>query len=432
MNINEGLIDFLNRSVTQYHAVNEIRRILEENNYIELSESEHWDLQAGGRYFVLRNGSSLTAFRIPKKEFAGFMISAAHSDSPCLRIKDNPEIVSDGYIRLNVEGYGGLICSTWFDRPLSAAGKVVVREKDRIAAKLVNIDRDLLMIPNLAIHMDREVNSGHKYNIQKEMLPVIAGEDQKGIFMRLTAEAAGVREEDILGFDMQLYVREKGRIWGGADEYVSAPHIDDLQCTYACMIGFLTAEESDSVPVLAVLDNEETGSRTKQGADSTFFEDTLKRIASVCGMDNEGYLRAVASSFMLCADNSHAVHPAYPEKADPANRPKINGGIVLKISDPRKYTTDALSAALFREICCRADVPCQVFTNRSDMIGGSTLGNISMSHVSVIMADIGLPQLAMHSAYETAGSKDTGYMIAALKEFYSRSLKNLGQGSYSI
>lgn len=430
MNINEELIRFLDRAVTPFHAVNEIRKILSEHKYTELSESEAWKLQEGGRYFVVRNESSIIAFRIPRRDFTGFMIGASHSDSPNLRIKKNPEIVSDGYVRLNVEGYGGMLCAPWFDRPLSAAGRVLIRHEDRIITRLINIDRDLLMIPSLAIHMNREVNKGHEYNIQKEMLPVLGSDQQKGIFMRLIAAEAGVNPGDILGHDLMLYIREKGRIWGADNEYVSAPHLDDLQCGFGDLMGFLQAEASDSVPVFAVFDNEEIGSMTKQGAFSTFLEDCLKRIASVCGKDTEGYQMARANSFMISADNAHAVHPAYPEKADPVNRPKINGGIVLKYSV--KYTTDGIGTALFREVCERAGVPVQVFTNRSDMMGGGTLGNISNSHVSVYSADIGLPQLAMHSPYETAGTRDTEYLAEAMKEFYSCSLGDLGKGNFAL
>ncbi len=432
MDINEKLLDFLEASPTCFHAAANVRRILLENGYEELYEGETWNLQEEGRYFVVRNESSVIAFRVPRKDYRGFMIAASHSDSPSFKIKENPEMTSAGYVTLNVEKYGGMLCAPWFDRPLSCAGRIIVRNGDRFETKLVNVDRDFLMIPNLAIHMNREANSGYAYNAQKDMCPLIGTESAKGSFMKVIAESAGAAEEDILAHDLFLYARGRGTVWGACNEFVSAGHLDDLQCGFADLEGFLAAENGKSVPVLAIFDNEEVGSTTKQGANSSFLEDTLHRISIACGHGEEEERRAIASSFMVSADNAHSVHPNYTEKADPVNRPRMNQGIVIKFSANQKYTTDAVSAALFRAICEEAEAPVQVFTNRSDVIGGSTLGNLSNTHVSLNTVDIGLAQLAMHSPYETAGAQDTEYLIRAIACFFSKSLKDEGRGSWSL
>ena len=330
------------------------------------------------------------------------------------------------------EKYGGMIMSPWFDRPLSIAGRLVVEEDGRLVSKLVNIDRDLVMIPNLAIHMNRQVNDGYKYNAQKDTLPIFGSLEAKGSFMTLMAEAAGVKAEDILGHDLFLYSRDKGTIWGADEAYLSCGRLDDLQCAFSSIKGLLAGGHPSCVSVAAVFDNEEVGSGTKQGADSTFLEDTLRRINRSLGRSEDQYLMALASSFMVSADNAHAVHPNYGEFADPTNRPAMNEGIVIKYNANQKYTTDAVSAAIFRAICKKAGVPCQTFANRSDMAGGSTLGNISNAHVALNTVDIGLPQLAMHSPYETAGVKDTCYLIQAAKTFFNTCLKAEGKGCYRV
>lgn len=334
------------------------------------------------------------------------------------------------YVKLNVEKYGGMLCAPWFDRPLSVAGRLVVKAGDRLETRLVKVDRDLLMIPNLAIHFNREVNDGYKYNAQVDMLPLYGGADAKGTFMKTVAESAGVREEDILGHDLFLYNRMPGSIWGAGGEFVSCGRLDDLQCAYATLEGFLESGHKDCVSVHVVFDNEEIGSLTKQGADSTFLEDVLRRINRCLGRDEEQYLMALASSFMVSADNAHAVHPNKGEKSDPVNRPYMNQGVVIKFST--KYATDGVSAALFRNLCREAQVPCQTLTNRSDMAGGSTLGNLSNSHVALNTVDIGLPQLSMHSPYETAGVMDTWYLIRAARRFYGTAMRSLGTGCYQV
>lgn len=420
-NISQQLLEFIENSPTCFHAVQAMTDILSAEGFTELKENQKWHIENGGRYFVTRNGSSLTAFTVPFQEMKGMHIIASHSDSPSFKIKENPELESEGhYIRLNVEGYGGMIRAPWFDRPLSVAGRVIVKDKAQggFRSILVDIGRDLVIIPNLAIHMDRQINDSCKYNIQKDMLPIYGDLSAKGTFMKLIADTAGVPEEEILGHDLFLYNRQKGTVWGASGEFLSCSRLDDLQCAFASLKGFLAGKRQEYLAVHCVLDNEEVGSGTKQGAASTFLYETLTRIHTSLGLSQEDYLIHLADSFMISADNAHAVHPAHTDKADPANRPYINGGIVIKFSASQKYCTDGVSAAIFRDLCQRAGVPVQTFVNRSDMAGGSTLGNISNTQVALNTVDIGLPQLAMHSPYETAGVKDTGYLIRAAEEFF--------------
>lgn len=414
------LIQFIEKSPTCFQAVATMKEILEQEGYSELREKDKWNIEKGGRYFVTRNDSSLIAFTVPKEGLKGFRIMASHSDSPTFKIKDNPEMtVENKYVKLNVERYGGMLCAPWFDRPLSIAGRVVVKEKDEFVTKLVDVDRDLVMIPNLAIHMNRQANEGYQYSAQKDMLPLYGEIAAKDTFMETIAQAAGVKAEDILGHDLFLYNRQKGCIWGAQEEFLSIGRLDDLQCAFASLKGFLGGEKKEYAAVHCVLDNEEVGSSTKQGAASTFLYDVLVRMVRGLGMDYEDYLRALADSFMISADNGHALHPNYTEKADPVNRPVLNQGIVIKYSGNQKYCTDAVSAAMFKDLCSQAEVPYQTFTNNSDIPGGSTLGNISNTKVALNSVDIGLPQLAMHSPYETVGVKDTYYLIEAAKKLFA-------------
>lgn len=415
----EELLAFIQKSPTCFHAVAAMKEILEAEGYGELREEDRWNLEKGGKYYVTRNDSALIAFALPEEEAKGYRIMASHSDSPTFKIKENPEMEAEGrYVKLNVERYGGMICAPWFDRPLSVAGRVVVKEGEEIVSKLVDVDRDLLMIPNLAIHMNREVNDGYKFNAQKDMLPLYGMSSAKGTFLKTVAEAAGVKEEEILGHDLFLYNRQEGTVWGAEEAFVSSARLDDLQCAFSSLKGFLAGKKEKYIAVHCVLDNEEVGSGTKQGAASTFLRDVLVRINSGLGQDQEDYLRRLAGSFMVSADNAHAVHPNYGEKADPVNRPCMNEGIVIKHSANQKYCTDGVSAAVFKDLCKRAGVPFQTFTNRSDILGGSTLGNISTTQVAVNAVDIGLAQLAMHSPYETAGVKDTAYLIKAAEMLF--------------
>lgn len=419
--ISKELIHFIDSSPSCFHAVKFMKDLLLQEHFIQLRENTKWHIQRGGRYFVVRNGSAIIAFTVPQQDFTGMRIMASHSDSPSFKIKENPELEAENhYIRLNVEGYGGMLCAPWFDRPLSIAGRVIIKnnETGNLESRLVDVDRDLVMIPSLAIHLNREANKGYSYNIQKDMLPLYGDISAKGTFLRTIADAAGIKEEDVLGHDLFLYNRQKGSVWGASGEYISCPRLDDLQCAFASLKGFLTAPKQSFMTVHCVLDNEETGSATKQGAASTFLYDTLTRAYRSLHMTEEDYLIHLADSFMISADNAHAVHPNYTDKADPSNRPFLNGGIVIKFNAGQKYCTDGISAAMFRDICQKAQVPVQTFTNRSDMAGGSTLGNISNTRVALNTVDIGLPQLAMHSPYETAGTNDTEYLIKAAEKFF--------------
>ena len=419
------MLDFIEKSPTCFQAVENLKADLEGQGFQELKEAGEWKIQAGGGYFVTRNDSSLIAFRLPAdgSGVKGFHICASHSDSPCFKVKESPEMSVEGvYVKLNTEKYGGMILSTWMDRCLSVAGRVAVPGREGVETRLVNIDQDLLVIPSVAIHLTRGTAENGELNPQTDMLPLFGSasqEEEKKLLMERVAEAAGVKQEDILGQDLFLYVREKGRILGEGGDFVLSPRLDDLQCVYASSRAFLESMPQEYVNICAVFDNEEVGSGTKQGADSTFLEDVLWRISKGLGQGRTGYLRLTAGSFLISADNAHAMHPNHPEKSDPTNRPRLNGGIVIKFHGGQKYTTDAVSAARMRGICKAADVPCQSYANRSDIPGGSTLGNISTAHVSVSSVDIGLPQLAMHSAVETAGVKDTKYALDALKVFYS-------------
>ena len=414
------LLKFIQKSPTAFQAVDEMKKRLEKEGYKELKEEKHWELTPGGNYYVTRNNSALITFSIPKKPALKFHIMASHSDSPALKIKENPEMeVEKAYIKLNVERYGGMLLAPWFDRPLSAAGRLIVRKDGEIQEKLVTVDKDLLIIPNLAIHMNRDVNDGYKYNVQKDMLPLYSSYEGKGTFMKQIAAEAGVEEKDILGHDLFLYDRTAGTIWGADEEFISAPRLDDIECAFASLEGFLHGEHKKSIAVHCVLDNEEVGSSTKQGAASTFLKDTLRRINMGLGRTEEEYLMTLAESFMVSADNAHALHPNHTDKTDPVNRPVLNGGIVIKYNANQKYCTDGVSAAIFKDICDKAEVPYQTFVNRSDMAGGSTLGNISNTQVPMKTVDIGLAQLAMHSVYETAGAKDVEYLAKAAAELFA-------------
>ncbi len=427
----EKVLHYIEKSPTAFHAVENLKKELEDRGFVRLMENERWDLQPGAKYYVTRNHSSIISFVLPAEKPDGFRLIASHSDSPCFKLKIDPEINSAGNcIRLNVERYGGMINASWFDRPLSVAGRIFVSHGQQLKELLVNLDRDLLVIPSLAIHMDPRTNKGIEYNIQNDMLPVLAQSplpseeaEDTVTMMNLLAGQAGVKSEDIHGSDLFVYNRMLPFFWGADREYIAGPRLDDLECCYSTFLGFLescsTTPEHRFVRVHAVFDNEEVGSGTAQGADSTFLSEVMERISLGCGCGREEYIAQVASSFMLSADNAHAIHPGYPEKADPVNRPVINRGIVIKHNANQKYTTDGFSTAVVVRLCREHHIPYQHFTNRSDMTGGSTLGNISQSHVSMKAADIGLAQLAMHSSCESAGAEDPGHMKHLAEVFYS-------------
>lgn len=416
--ISRDLIHFIAKSPSTFHAVRGIKAALLYAGFTEIREEDTWQIEKGGKYVVTRNGSALMAFTVPQEGADAFHITASHCDSPTFKIKEDPEIADGPYVKLNVEGYGGMIMSTWLDRPLSVAGRLLVTENGHLAEKLVAIDGTMLVIPSVAIHMDRSVNQHKEWKVQKDMLPLYGMTGAKTPFMDVIAAAAKVKAEDILAHDLILYSRVPGTIWGEEREFISSPKLDDLQCAFACFRGFTQGQKEKYISVYALFDNEEVGSATSQGAGSTFLANTLERLARSLGYSYDETMAMIARSFMISADNAHSVHPNYPEYADPVNRPVINGGIVIKYSAAQKYATNAFSAAYFKKLCKDHDIPTQTFTNHSDNPGGSTLGNISNTVIAMPTVDIGLPQLAMHSSYETAGVKDTAYLVDAVTKFY--------------
>ncbi len=416
----ERFLNFAEQSPTAFHAVANLKEDLIGAGFRELREKDPWIVDEGGKYFVTRNDSAIIALKIPRSGFAPFRIAAAHGDSPAFKLKPLFEDETEGaYLRLNVEKYGGMIMSSWLDRPLSVAGRLVIREGEKIAVRLVNLDRDAVLIPNMPIHFNRQVNDGYAWNPQVDLLPLYGESGAKGKLMRELADAAGVEPEAVLAHDLFLCSRQPGSIWGADDAFFSCGRIDDLECAWGCMTAFLHAEPRDAVAVCAVFDNEETGSLSKQGADSGFLYDTLTRTGFALGASDGEIRAAMAGGFMVSADNAHAVHPNHPEKYDRQNRVFMNRGVVIKHNAAQKYTTDAVSDAVFTLVCEKAGVPVQHFANRSDLPGGSTLGSISNSHVSMDSVDIGLAQLAMHSAFETAGTKDLDYLIRAMEAFWN-------------
>ena len=416
--ISRDLIHFIAKSPSTFHAVRGIKAALLYAGFTEIREEDTWQIEKGGKYVVTRNGSALMAFTVPQEGAEAFHITASHCDSPTFKIKENPEIADGPYVKLNVEGYGGMIMSTWLDRPLSVAGRLLVTENGHLAEKLVAIDGTMLVIPSVAIHMDRSVNQHKEWKVQKDMLPLYGMTGAKTPFMDVIAAAAKVKAEDILAHDLILYSRVPGTIWGEEREFISSPKLDDLQCAFACFRGFTQGQKEKYISVYALFDNEEVGSATSQGAGSTFLANTLERLARSLGYSYDETMAMIARSFMISADNAHSVHPNHPEYADPVNRPVINGGIVIKYSAAQKYATNAFSAAYFKKLCKDHDIPTQTFTNHSDNPGGSTLGNISNTVIAMLTVDIGLPQLAMHSSNETAGVKDTAYLVDAVTKFY--------------
>lgn len=416
--ISRDLIHFIAKSPSTFHAVRGIKAALLYAGFTEIREEDTWQIEKGGKYVVTRNGSALMAFTVPQEGAEAFHITASHCDSPTFKIKENPEIADGPYVKLNVEGYGGMIMSTWLDRPLSVAGRLLVTENGHLAEKLVAIDGTMLVIPSVAIHMDRSVNQHKEWKVQKDMLPLYSMSGAKTPFMDVIAAAAKVKAEAILAYDLILYSRVPGTIWGEEREFISSPKLDDLQCAFACFRGFTQGQKEKYISVYALFDNEEVGSATSQGAGSTFLANTLQRLARSLGYSYDETMAMIARSFMISADNAHSVHPNHPEYADPVNRPVINGGIVIKYSAAQKYATNAFSAAYFKKLCKDHDIPTQTFTNHSDNPGGSTLGNISNTVIAMPTVDIGLPQLAMHSSYETAGVKDTAYLVDAVTKFY--------------
>ncbi len=422
--LTSDLLQFLNESPCNFLAVSNLTERLDRAGFTPLDMSGQWNLRPGDRHYVVKNSSAVFAFIVGTDPAAGFKIISAHSDSPGFRIKPNAEIVNEGgVVTLNTEVYGGPILYTWFDRPLSISGRVILRGDSplRPVTRMINFYRPLLTIPHLAIHYNRSVNDGNPLSKQRDMLPVLgrvaSKEEGKGLLTRMVADELGVSPEEILDFDLTLYDTTPACLFGLNEEFISSGRIDDLEMAHAA-VSALTASstngENTMTRVMAIFDNEETGSGTKQGAASPILSAILRRI---CG-DYETYSRAVASSFMISADNGHALHPNYPSKQDPTNHPVPGDGPVVKINANCKYMTDARSAAIFRSICDNAGVGCQVFVNHSDTPGGSTLGNILTSQIELDGVDMGAPQWAMHSCRETASVADHLSIISAFTTFY--------------
>lgn len=429
----DDLVEFLQESVTPFHAAATAESWLRAAGFTRLEEADYWNLEPGKGYYTTRNGSSVVAWRVPDHAIGGWRIVASHSDSPTWKIKTDI-VENDGCRRLSVEGYGGMIMSTWLDRPLTVGGRVIVKTEDGIESRLVCIDRDLLVIPSLAIHFQRDINKGHTFNPQVDMQP-LWGPAGSRTLTDLVAEELGVDIADILDSDLQLVTRQAPTQIGPDGEFFMAPRIDDLECAATTLLGFLdAAAETDSAcaPVWAMLDNEEVGSSSRMGAESSYLRDVLDRIVDAIPHSGQAMHRAMANSFMLSADNAHATHPNFPQKSDPCAPVRLGGGVVLKYNASQKYTTNAVSGAIFRAICEKADVPVQVFTNRADEAGGSTLGNLQSHTLPIPMADIGLAQLAMHSAVETASVADAEAMTKAVAAFYRVHLRALGDGTYTL
>ena len=439
----QEMLEFIESSPSMFHTAATIRGYLDRAGFTYLPEGEAWAMERGRSYYTCRNNSSVIAWRVgaelPRADAAAdeayhFQLTASHADSPTFKLKTSSELEGPAdYTRLDVEAYGGMIDYTWFDRPLGLAGRVLVREGSRIESRLVAPARDVALIPSLAIHMDRKVNEGFAPNRARDLCPIVsAGLAGAGAIDELLAAELGVEPEQILARDLFLVNRQAPCIWGAVGEFVSAPKLDDLACAFTALKGLLAAHNEHDVSVYACFDNEEVGSGTKQGALSTFLRDTLARINNQLGFDEEACHRALAASMLVSCDNAHAQHPNRPELADAANCPQLNGGLVIKEAANQHYCTDAFSRAVFTAVLDDAGVPHQTFANRSDMAGGSTLGNLSNMQASVHAVDVGLPQLAMHSSFETGGVRDVSLAVSAITAFYNADLRIDGADSVEL
>ena len=423
------VIEFIDESPSTYHVVKNCSDILDENGFERIMPREKWEIKKGGKYFLKKSSSTIIAFTVGENFDVkkGFKIFGAHTDSPCFRIKPSPEIVTENVVRLNTEFYGGPILSTWFDRPLSIAGRVIVRGEDTFFPKTIKIriDEPLLTIPNLAIHQNREVNNGVKIDKQNDVLPVISlinkNFEREGYLERIILEKTGIKKEDIIDFDLYLYATEKGCLLGANEEFMSSSKIDNLASVYTGLIGLVEAEENqDRINVFVAFDNEEIGSATKQGADSNYLLNTLERISLALGLNREDFLQMLESSYILSADAAHAAHPAHLGKTDPTNRGKINEGISIKISAKQKYTSDGYSIAVIKQLVEGTEIQIQPFVNESNELGGSTIGPISSTHLDIDGVDLGIPMFAMHSVRELCGIFDVFYLKELAKEFFSK------------
>lgn len=412
-----NILEFLNRGTTSFATVDTISNILDDSGYLRLDERNKYDMSRGGKYYVCRNGSSIIAFNIGTKlESPSLQVCASHTDCPTFKIKPGDLIYDDMYLKLNTEVYGGALYYPWFDRPLSLAGRLIIRQDNKIKSISYDYKEAFCIIPSLAIHMNKKINEEAKFNPQIDLLP-ICGLKKRGLIEYLSDET----KKEVVGYDLYLYPTQEAYYWGENKEFISSFHLDNLECAYTSLMGFIDNFNENNINVYSCFDNEETGSLTRQGADSDFFESNLKRVFTCLNLD---YYEMISRGMMLSCDNAHAIHPNHNEKADPKNRPQLNKGVVIKFNANQSYVTDGLSSAILKDLFDRNNVPSQYFTNRSDERGGSTLGNISNRHTSLLSVDIGLAQLAMHSPLETAGSRDIEYMIEGIKAFYSSHLQD--------
>ncbi|MBX9136320.1 MULTISPECIES: M18 family aminopeptidase [unclassified Clostridium] len=422
------LVDFLYDSPSACHGVKATQKILDENGFVEIKETDKWNLQAKGKYYVIKNDSALIAFEVGTGDIEekGFRLIGAHTDVPGFRIKPNPQMISEGkYVKLNTEVYGGPILHTWYDRPLSIAGKVSLKGSSPLKpeTRLVNINKPLLIIPSLAIHMNREVNEGYKINRQVDTLPLLGLINDKlekeDYLMNIISEELQVNKEDILNFELGLYEYERGSLIGMNEELISSGRFDDLWMVFSGIKALVDSRENEATKVMICIDNEEIGSLTAEGANSTLLNNILERIALGLGKDREGYYRTLANSIMISADLAHAVHPNLGDKHDPTNRPVLEGGPVLKIAASGSYSTDSFNGAVFAGVCEAAGVPFQKFVNRSDVRGGTTIGPVTAANLTIPVIDMGAPVLGMHSIRELASVKDNYYTVKAFTEFFS-------------
>lgn len=430
-NLANELLEFINESPTAYHAVNTVKKMLYENGFKELKESEAWNLNKGDKCYVIKNDSAIIAFEIGSGEIEeeGFRLIGAHTDSPCFKVKPAPEmLVENKYIKLNTEVYGGPILNTWFDRPLSLAGRVTLKGDTPFnpVTKLINTNKPLLVIPNLAIHMNRNVNEGYAINKQKDTLPLLGfinenleGNKERIGILEIIKSQLKVEKEDILDFDLFLYEHEKGCLLGLNEELISASRLDDLWMVFSGVKALLESKQNKATKVMVCVDNEEIGSLTSQGANSSLLKNILERITLSLGKNKEEFFRAIANSIMISADLAHAVHPNQSEKHDPTNRPVLGNGPVIKMSASGSYSTDSYASAIFQGLCKEANVPCQKFVNRSDVRGGTTIGPITSADLSIPVIDMGAAIIGMHSIRELASVKDNEYTIKAFTKFFS-------------
>lgn len=423
----ENMLDFIYESPTQFNAVAVSAEMLEKNGFEKLNPKENWKLEVGKKYYTTKNSSALVAFKVnsDKVEKEGFRIIGSHTDSPGFRIKPNAEMESCGaYLKLNTEGYGGMILSTWLDRPLAMAGRVFLRGENpfKPVEKIVNINKPVCIIPNLAIHMNRSINDGYKYNKQTDMLPLVGLINEQlekdNYMVKLLAAELNVKLEEIIDFDIFLYEYEKGCFTGANGEFISTGRLDNLSMYYSSVEALLDSNSKSGISIAVGFDNEEVGSSTKQGADSNMLLNILERICISLGKDRQQFFEAIENSFIISSDLAHAVHPNVNSMADPTNRPVMGKGPVIKVHAGQAYTSDGYSISVYKEICRECGVEYQEFVNKSDQRGGSTIGPISSTHIDIPSVDIGAPILSMHSIRELGCSEDFYNTYKTFVKFY--------------